>query len=58
MDEILSLEARIDKLAKQLLFAKDAVMIEIINNKLDELNEEIKSLKFDESDFNEFVEHY
>lgn len=58
MDEILKLEARMDELAKQLLTAKDARVVDIINDELDSIEQELYTIKFSESGFNEFVENY
>ena len=46
MEEIQNLEARIDELAKQLLTAQDARIIDIINDELDSIEEEIYAIKF------------
>ena len=58
MDEILKLEARMDELAKQLLTAKDARVVDIINDELDSIEQELYAIKFNDSGFNEFVENY
>jgi hypothetical protein len=58
MEEILKLEARMDELAKQLLTAKDARVVDIINEELDSIEQELYAIKFSESGFNEFVENY
>lgn len=46
MEEILNLEARLDELAQQLLTAKDARMVDFINNELDSIEEELYAIKF------------
>jgi hypothetical protein len=46
MEEIQNLEARVDELAKQLLIAQDARMIDIINDELDSIEEELYAIKF------------
>lgn len=58
MDEILNLEARMDELAEQLLTAKDARLVDIINEELDSIEQQLYTIKFDESGYNEFVENY
>lgn len=58
MDEILNLEARMDELAEQLLTAKDARLVDIINEELDSIEQQLYAIKFDESGYNEFVENY
>lgn len=58
MDEILNLEARMDELAKQLMTAKDARLVDIINEELDSIEQQLYAIKFDESGYNEFVENY
>lgn len=58
MEEILKLEARMDELAKQLLTAKDARLVDIINEELDSIEQELYAIKFNDSGFNEFVENY
>lgn len=58
MEEILKLEARMDELAKQLLTAKDARVVDIINDELDSIEQELYAIKFNDSGFNEFVENY